>query len=89
MERRNRSLEALSQLVYADSLDGDLKAEALIRWYNDHLEHNTIEDFDLELKDLKHLEELFFKSIDFLKKHKEETRQELIKIQKLKKFLKH
>ena len=45
--------------------------------------------FDLELNDLKRLEELFFKNINFLKNHKEDTRQELIKMQKMKRFLKN
>ena len=89
MERRDRSLKALNELVYIDSFDSYEKADALLRWYDDYLSNTSIEDFDLELEDLKKLEELFFKNINFLKKHKEETRQELIKIQKMKKFLKN
>jgi len=87
MERRDWSLKALNELVYADSLDPDDKAAALVSWHNRYLSENTIEDFDLELQDLKRLEELFFKSIKFLKIHKENTRRELIRIQKMKKFL--
>lgn len=89
MERRDRSIKALGELVYIDSLDSFEKADALVRWYKDYLTESSIEDFDLELSDLKKLEELFFKNINFLKKHKEETRQELIKIQKMKRFLKN
>ena len=87
MERRNRSLKALSELVYIDSLDSYDRATALIQWHEDYLKDSSIEDFDLELDDLKQMEELFFKSIDFLKEHKEVSRKELINMQKMKKFL--
>lgn len=87
MERRNRSLKALKELIYIDSLDSFDKADAMIKWFDTYLKNDSIEDFDLELSDLKKLEELFFKSINFLKVHKENTRQELVKISKMKKFL--
>ena len=61
----------------------------LVRWNDDYLKENSIEDFDLELEDLKRLEELFFKNLNFLKNHKEDTRLELIRIQKMKRFLKN
>ena len=89
MERRNRSLKALNELIYIDSLDSFAKADALVKWNMDYLIDNTMEDFDLELSKLKQLEELFFKNINLLKKHTEETRLELIRIQKMKRFLKH
>ena len=89
MERRDRSLKALKELIYIDSLDSFTKADALVRWFDDYLKDDSIENFDLELNDLKRLEELFFKSINFLKNHKEDTRQELIKMQKMKRFLKN
>ena len=87
MERRDRSLKAIKELTYIDSLDSFEKADGLVRWFDDYLKDDSIENFDLELNDLKRLEELFFKSINFLKNHKEETRQELIKMQKMKRFL--
>ena len=87
MERRDRSLKALKELIYIDSLDSFAKADAMVRWFDSYLKDDSIENFDLELNDLKKLEELFFKSINFLKNHKEETRQELIKMQKMKRFL--
>ena len=65
MERRNRSLKALNELIYIDSLDSFEKGDALVNWYNDYLSENLIEEFDLELKDLKTLEELFFRNINF------------------------
>uniref|UniRef100_UPI004048B7C7 hypothetical protein n=1 Tax=Aliarcobacter sp. TaxID=2321116 RepID=UPI004048B7C7 len=89
MERRDKSLKALSELIYIDSQDSFAKADALVRWYDDYLKDDSIENFDLELSDLKKLEELFFKNINFLIKHKEESRQELIRMQKVKRFLKN
>ena len=89
MERRDRSLKALKELIYMDSLDSFEKADAIVRWFDDYLKDDSIDNFDLELDDLKRLEELFFKSINFLKNHKEDTRQELIKMQKMKRFLKN
>ncbi len=89
MERRDRSLKAIRELTYIDSLDSFEKADGLVRWFDDYLKDDSIENFDLELNDLKRLEELFFKSINFLKNHKEETRQELVKMQKVKRFLNH
>ena len=89
MERRDRSLKALKELTYIDSLDSFEKADALVRWFDTYLKDDSIENFDLELTDLKRLEELFFKSINFLKNHREETRQEIIKMQKMKRFLKN
>ena len=71
MERRNRSLKALSELVYIDSLDSYDRATALIQWHEDYLKDSTIEDFDLELDDLKQMEEIFFKSINFFQKKKQ------------------
>ena len=89
MERRNRSLKALKELIYIDSLESFSKADALVVWYDDYLKDDTIENFQLELSELKELEELFFKNINFLKNQKEETKDELAKIQKMKRFLKH
>mgnify|MGYP000387862822 FL=1 len=89
MERRDRSLKALKELTYIDSLDSYEKADAIVRWFDTYLKDDSIENFDLELTDLKRLEELFFKSINFLKNHREETRQEIIKMQKMKRFLKN
>ena len=89
MERRNRSLEAFKELIYIVSLESFTKADALVVWYDDYLKDDTIENFQLELSELKELEELFFKNINFLKNQKEETKDELAKIQKMKRFLKH
>ena len=45
--------------------------------------------FDLELEDLKKLEELFFKNINFLKSHREYTNSEMQNLKKMKRFLKN
>jgi len=89
MERRNRSLKALEELNYINSLDPADRAKALIRWVEKYLPNDGIFDFDLELEDLKRLSELFYTNIHFLKEHKENTRQEIIETRRLKKFLEH
>lgn len=89
MERRDWSLRALEELVYIDSLDSYEKADALVRWHKKYLTESKISDFDLEIEDLKKLSELFYKSIDFLKKHKEQTRKEMVENRKMQKFLKN
>ena len=89
MERRNKSIEALNRLIYIDSLDPDDRAIALIVWSKDYLEKSSITELDLKLEEFKQLSELFFKNINFMKKHKEDTRKEILKTQKLQKFLKH
>lgn len=60
MERRDWSLKALSELIYIDSLESFEKADALVKWHKNYLTDDSIENFDLELVDLKKLEELFF-----------------------------
>ncbi|MEZ4693764.1 hypothetical protein [Arcobacter aquimarinus] len=89
MERRNRSIKALSELIYIDSLESFDKADALVEWFKEYLEKDSIENFDLNLEELKSMEELFFKNINFLKKQQEITKEELLKTQKLKRFLKN
>ena len=87
MERRSRSLEALSSLQYIDSLDSELKANSLLLWFNKYLKDRSIEEFDLELSDLKVLSELFYKHIRFLKKHQSLLNDELKNHKKIKEFL--
>lgn len=89
MERRNNSLKILSELIYIDSLDSYEKADALVIWCNEHLVNDEMTNLDLQIDDLKNLEELFYKNINFLKKHQEETRLELLKMKKMKSFLKN
>jgi len=89
MERRDRSLKALEELKYINSLDPADRAKTLITWVEAYLPNDGVFNFDLELSDLKTLSELFYSNISFLKEHKEHTRDELLRTQKLKKFLRH
>ena len=75
MERRNRSIESLNRLVYIDSLDyNELKASQLAEWVEMNLIDSTIDEFDLELDDLKKLSELIYKNLNFLKNYRQETK---------------
>lgn len=87
MERRDWSLKALDELNYIDSLDSEERAQALVRWNNKYLTEAKITDFDLEQNDLLKLSELFYKNIDFLKKHKEDVRKSMVENRKMKRFL--
>lgn len=87
MERRDWSLKGLKELSYLNSLDADQRAQGLVRWVDKYLTKNTITDFDLELKDLKKLSELFYNNLVFLKDHKENTRQELLRMKKMRSFV--
>ena len=89
MERRNWSLKALDELIYIDSLDSFERAEALVRWNKKYLENNDISNFDLEIEELKKLQELFYKNINFLKEHKEIVRQEMVSNRKKQRFFKN
>ena len=89
MERRDWSLKALNELIYIDSLPENERASGLARWATNYLTDHNISEFDLELEQLKQLEELFFKNVSFLTKHREEIRLELQELNKLRKFLKH
>ncbi|MGM0519304.1 MAG: hypothetical protein ACQERD_06655 [Campylobacterota bacterium] len=89
MERRDWSLEALSELTRVDSLESYEKADGLVAWYEKYLQEGTIENFDLELEDLKKLDELFFKNIRFLKNHVVSTKKDLDETKKMKEFVKN
>ncbi len=88
MERRNRSIEALSSLKYIDTLDDDFRAKSLQDWVEKYLVDNQIEDFDLELFDLETLSELFYKNINFLKQHRANMKYEIDNHKKIREFLK-
>jgi hypothetical protein len=87
MERRNRSLIALKELQYVDSLDNDNRASSLLLWFEKYLSQDSLSNFDLESNDLTKLSELFYKNINFLKEHRQELRQEIIQNNNIKKFL--
>ncbi len=88
MERRNRSIESLNRLVYIDSLDdGEIKAEQLAKWVEQNLVESSIEEFDLELADLKKLSELIYKNLNFLKNYRQELKTRMDSNSKIKEFL--
>ncbi len=88
MERRNRSIESLNRLVYIDSLDNnELKASQLAEWVDLNLIDSTIEEFDLELADLKKLSELIYKNLNFLKNYRQELKTQMDSNSKIKEFL--
>ena len=89
MERRDWSIKLLKELIYIDSLDSYEKANNLVSWYTEYFSKSSINDLDLELNDLKILEELFYRNINFLKVQQKQAGEELKNIKKMKSFLKH
>ena len=88
MERRDRSLRALSELRYIDSLDSEQRAESLKKWVVKYLTETKIEDFELQIDDLHSLSELFYKNISFLKEHRKNLKFEIDNHKKIREFLK-
>ncbi len=88
MERRNRSIKALNELVYIDSLDDEERAIGLSSWTKEYLIDKDISDFDLEKGDLIRLSELVYKNLQFLKKHKSDIADAMNDTQKIKQFIK-
>ncbi len=86
MERRDRSLKALKELIYIDSLDEHQKAPSLKRWTERYLAEDIKDSFDLELSDLQNLSELFYKNIRFLKEYRYELKKEIDEGKNIKKF---
>jgi len=86
MERRNRSLKALEELIYIDSLDTYDKAPLIKKWSDTYLEVDIADSFSLELNELNKLSELFYKNINFLKNHRVELKQQLDSGKNIKKF---
>jgi len=87
MERRNRSLEALSQLKFIDTLDEEERASGLQRWVQKYLLADNKLDFDLEFKDLQILLELYYKNINFMKTFNSNIQQQMTENQKMRAFL--
>jgi len=86
MERRNRSLKALEELKYIDSLDDQQRAKQLLAWSNNYVTESIVESFDLSLENLKELAELFYRNIDFLKLYRDEIKIQLDNKDKIKSF---
>jgi hypothetical protein len=88
MERRDRSLIALSELKYIDSLDDYDRAPAIVRWMNKYITDIDVSKcIDLELSGLEELSELFYKNLNFLKSHKDTIKKELDQTKKIKAFI--
>ncbi len=88
MERRNWSLKAYNKLQHIDSLDNDYdKAYSLQLWTIEYMKDDFLSNLDLESEHLKLFSELFYKNINFLKKHKEVIAKELNQNKNIKKFL--
>lgn len=88
MERRNRSIEAFSSLKYIDSLEDDIRAKSLQDWVERYLSDIKIEEFKLDLDEMKVLSELFYKNINFLKEHRVNMKYEIDSHKKIREFLK-
>ena len=88
MERRNRSIEALAELRYIDSLNDDRRASQLLKWVQKYISEKDISKcIDLELKGLEQLSELFYKNINFLKSYREQLKKDISQTKKIKAFL--
>ena len=89
MERRDWSIKLLKELIYIDSLESYEKANNLVSWYTEYFSKLSINELDLELNDLKVLEELFYRNINFLKEQQKQSGEELKNLKKMKSFLKN
>lgn len=89
MERRDRSLKALKELRFADSLDNQERATALVRWVEKYISADEELEFDLDVSDLNALSELYYKNLTFLKNYKQEMQDEMRKTKKMQAFLKN
>jgi hypothetical protein len=88
MERRNWSLEAYTKLQHIDTIDDDYdKAYSLQLWTVEYMKDDFLAKLDLEVEYLKLFSELFYKNINFLKRHKEVIAKELNQNKNIKKFL--
>ena len=87
MERRNRSVKALKELQYIDSLDDSERARGLERWAQNYLMHNEQLGFDLQHSELQQLQELYYKNIEFMKSYTKTLQSDMLENKKMKAFL--
>jgi hypothetical protein len=86
MERRNWSIKALEEIIYISSLNNDFdRGERLLDWSREYLE--DVNNFDLEVNDLKKLSELIYMNMNFLKTHLAKSKSNIKDMSKIKKFL--
>ena len=86
MERRNRSLEALTRLQYIDSLDDDEKAKNLLSWADIYLEDDISKSLNLDITQLHTFSELFYKNINFIKIYRANLKKQMDNGREIKKF---
>ena len=85
MERRDRSLKALEEIIYITSLSDDFeRGERLLEWGREYLVDN--QEFDLEVNDLKKMADLVYMNMNFLKKHISQAKINLKNMEKIRKF---
>jgi hypothetical protein len=87
MERRNRALKALDELIFIDSQDAPQRAEGLTTWVSKYLDNDGIYDFDLDLPQLHKLSELIYKNLEFLKNYKNQINESILETSKIKRFI--
>jgi len=86
MERRNRSLEALTRLQYIDSLDDDEKAKNLLSWADIYLKDDISKSLNLDITQLHIFSELFYKNINFIKIYRANLKKQMDNGLEIKKF---
>ena len=87
MERRDRSLKALTELQYIDTLEDELRGKSLEKWVNKFLnDENFLNNLELNRNELEKFSELFYKNINFLKNQKQQLQEQLKENQQIKKF---
>ena len=87
MERRDRIIKIIEELLYADSLDEDQKAEVLLLWAKKYYQNDTLIIANLKTQEQEILLELLYKNIFFLKKYKINIKNTLCELDKVKVFL--
>ena len=85
----NELAEAMLMFTLLPSINIIDKANNFVSWYTEYFSKSSINDLDLELSDLKILEELFYRNINFLKEQQKQAGEELKNIKKMKSFLKY
>jgi hypothetical protein len=87
MERRNRSLEAITRLQYIDSLNDNEKAINLLSWADIYLKDDITKSLNLDISQLHILSELFYKNINFIKIYRTNLKKQINNDRDIKKFL--
>lgn len=89
METRDWSIIAYNELVNLTSQEDSKRADSIVKWYQKYFAENDITSLNLEKDQLVKFSEYYYMNMEFLKKYKVKTKDELDTLSKLKKFLKH